>query len=157
MSWIRSRKFIKEHMAKFNTKSDSNRGSFSNFPLKFPFESVFFWPLCKKFTWKFFTKKALYLSLKVFSTKVLIGDIFTSPSEPREDLTACSAKGVPSFLSYLRTLSIGPAPGIKRFTDWANSAAVKTPDKHFLAGLHNRTSALPWRNLGRSHWINFPC
>ena len=34
-------------------------------------------------------------------------------SEPREGLAACSAKGVPSLLSYFKTLSIGPlAPGI---------------------------------------------
>ena len=52
---------------------------------------------------------------------VLIGDsIFTS--------TTSIAKGVPSFLSYFKTLNIGPAPGIepatsrsavKRSTDWA--------------------------------------
>ena len=77
---------------------------------------------------KILYKKALYLSLKVFRTKVLIGDIFTSPtgdgtaiftwsSEPREDLAACSAKSVPSLLSYFRTLRIGPAQGIKRSTD----------------------------------------
>ena len=32
------------------------------------------------------------------------------PSEPLEGLAACGAKGVPSFLSYFKTLSIGPAP-----------------------------------------------
>ena len=87
-----------------------------------------------------------YLSVNVFSTKVLIGDtIFTSPngdetaifkwsSEPREGLAACSAKDVPSFLSHFKTLSNGPAPGIepatfrsavKRSTDWANPSTVK--------------------------------
>ena len=87
-------------------------------------------------------KKGFYLSVNVFSTKVLIGDtIFTSPtwdgtailrqwlSEPREGLLVCRVKAVPSFLSYFKTLSIGPAPGIepatsrsavKRSTDWAN-------------------------------------
>ena len=88
-------------------------------------------------------RNALYLNVNVFSTKVLRrGTIFTSPAgdrtaillgqrttEPREGPTACSAKGVPSFLSYFKTLSIGPAPGIepatscsavKRSTDWAN-------------------------------------
>ena len=54
-------------------------------------------------------------------------------SEPREGPAACSAKGVPSFFSYFKTLSIGPAPGIepatsrsavKRSNDWANPAAV---------------------------------
>ena len=47
-------------------------------------------------------------------------------SEPREGLSVCRAKEVPSFLSYFRTLSIGPAPGteprtfcavVKRSTD----------------------------------------
>ena len=60
---------------------------------------------------------------------------FTWSSEPREGLAACSAKGVPSFLSYFKTLSIGPAPGIEpattrsavnRSTDWANPAVVLT-------------------------------
>ena len=56
---------------------------------------------------------ALSLSVIVFSTEVLTGDtILTSPtgdgtavtwsSEPREGLAACSAKGVPSFLSFVR-------------------------------------------------------
>ena len=31
-------------------------------------------------------------------------------SEPREGLAACTAKGVPSFLSYFKTLSIELAP-----------------------------------------------
>ena len=53
--------------------------------------------------------------------------------EPREGPAACSAKGVPSFLSYSKTLSISPAPGIepatsraavKRSADWANPAAA---------------------------------
>ena len=80
----------------------------------------------------------------IFSTKVPTGDTnFTSPtgdgtaiwtwsSEPREGLAACSAKEVPSFLSYFKALSIGSAPGIEpatsrsaveRSTDWANPAA----------------------------------
>ena len=70
-------------------------------------------------------KNELYLS--VFSTKVLTGDTilrlqprrdrhFTWSSDPREDVAACSAKGVPSFLSYFKTLSIGPALGIEPAT-----------------------------------------
>ena len=60
---------------------------------------------------------------------------FTWSSEPREGLTACTAKGVYSFLSYFKTLSIGPAPGIEpatsrsavnRSNDWANPAVVLT-------------------------------
>ena len=58
---------------------------------------------------------------------------FTWSSEPREGLAICRAKAVPSFLSYFKTLSIGPVPGIepatsrsavKRSTDWDNPAAV---------------------------------
>ena len=85
------------------------------------------------------------MSVNVFSTKVLIEDTifyvsycrrecyFTWSSEPREGLAACRAKEVPSFLNYFKTLRISPAPGIepttsrsavKRFTDWANPAAV---------------------------------
>ena len=76
-------------------------------------------------------KKALYLSVNVFSTKVLIGDTiflwrrdrhFTWSSEPREGLAACSAKEVPSFLSHFKTLSNGPAPEIEPAT---SRSAVK--------------------------------
>ena len=71
-------------------------------------------------------------------------------SEPREGLAACSAKGVPSFLSYFKTLSIGPASeiesatsrsAVKRSTDWANPA-VK-----FLN--HE------WMNEQTNEWIGF--
>ena len=53
---------------------------------------------------------------------------FTWSSEP------CRAKVVPSFLSYFKTLSIGPTPGIepttfpstvKHSTNWANPAMIK--------------------------------
>ena len=59
-------------------------------------------------------KNALYLSVNVFSTKVLFGDTifyvsnwrrdrhFTWSSEPREGLACCSEKGVPSFLSFFQ-------------------------------------------------------
>ena len=59
---------------------------------------------------------------------------FTWSSEPREGLAVCRAKEVPSFLSYFKTLSIGPTKGIepatfrcafKRSTDWTNPAAVQ--------------------------------
>ena len=48
-----------------------------------------------------------------------------------EGLAACNAKGIPLILSYFKTLSIGPVPGIepstsqfavKRSSDWADSA-----------------------------------
>ena len=60
------------------------------------------------------------------------GPPFTWSSEPREVLAACSTKEVPSFLSYFKTLSNGPAPriepatsrsAVKHSTDWANPAA----------------------------------
>ena len=71
---------------------------------------------------EFKKKNSLYLSVKVFSTRVLLVDtIFTSPTETGRPLylvirTACSEKGVPLFLSYFKTLSIGLAPGIKPAT-----------------------------------------
>ena len=58
---------------------------------------------------------------------------FMWSSEPHKSLAAGSAKGVTSFLSYFKTLSIGPAPGIKPTTsssagtcstDWANTAVA---------------------------------
>ena len=80
-------------------------------------------------------KCTFHLSVNVFSMKVLIGDTifyisnwrqdrhFTWSSEPREGLACCSAKGVPSFLGYFKTLSIGLAPGIEPAT---SRSAVNT-------------------------------
>ena len=78
-------------------------------------------------------------ALNVFSTKVLIGDtVFTFPtgdgtdrhltwsSEPREGSAACRAKAVLSFLSYFKTLSIGPAPAIEPAT--SRSAVKRSTD-----------------------------
>ena len=87
------------------------------------------------------------LSVNVFSTKVLTGDniwflrflLETGPPfylviRATRSLTACSTKEVPSFYSYFKTLSIGPAPDIepatsrsavKFSTDWANTTVVK--------------------------------
>ena len=79
-------------------------------------------------------KKALYLSVNVFSTKVLIGDAisyvsywrgerhFTWSSEPRDGLPVCRVKAVPSFLSYFKILNISLVPGIK---PTASRSAVK--------------------------------
>ena len=47
-------------------------------------------------------------------------------SEPREGQAACSAKGVRSFLSYFKTLSIGPAPGNEPAT--SRSAVKRSTD-----------------------------
>ena len=87
-----------------------------------------------------FVYGALYLSVNVFSRKVPIGPghyfyvsywrrdrHFTWSSEPREGLAACTAKGVPSFLSYFKTLSIGPAPKIEPAT--SRSAAKSSTDR----------------------------
>ena len=80
-------------------------------------------------------KNALYVSVNVFSTKVLFGDTifyvsnwrrdrhFTWSSEPHEGLACYSAKGVASFLGYFKTLSIGSAPGIEPAT---SRSAVNT-------------------------------
>ena len=64
---------------------------------------------------------ALDLSVKGFRTKVLTGDnIFTPPTGDGtailRGLADCSAKGVPSFLGYFKTLSIGPNPGVEPAT-----------------------------------------
>ena len=87
-------------------------------------------------------KNAPYLSVNVFSTKVLIGDtIFTSPTGLL-DGTAISrghpshaqgsrhlqCKAVPSFLSYFKTLSISPAPGIEPATDPALQSSALPPE-----------------------------
>ena len=87
-------------------------------------------PCCNK-------KNALYLSVIVFTGP----SHFTWSSEPREGPAACKAKGVPSFLSYFKTLSIGPVPeiepatsrsAVKRSTDWAKPAAVKNINSRFI-------------------------
>ena len=68
-------------------------------------------------------KKALSMSINVFSANELIGALFlrlqletghqfTWSSEPRKGQAACSAKRVTSFLSYFQTLTIGPALGM---------------------------------------------
>ena len=51
---------------------------------------------------------------------------FTWSSEPREGLAACTTKGVPSFLSYFKTLSIGTAPGNEPAT--SRSAVKRSTD-----------------------------
>ena len=63
------------------------------------------------------------MSVNVLSTKVPFllllletGRHFTWPFEPREGISVCSQGKVSTFisiLSYLKTLSIGPTPGIE--------------------------------------------
>ena len=69
---------------------------------------------------------------------------FTLQSEPREGLAVCRAMGVPSFLSYFKTLSIGRTPGIepttcrsavKHSTDWANPAATNKMNNLLLTSI----------------------
>ena len=90
------------------------------------------------------------MSVNVFSTKVLIGDIVcTSLTEDEtailhshlnraKGLAASKAKEVLSFPSYFKTLSIDSAPkiepatsriAVKRSTDWANPASVITDNE----------------------------
>ena len=84
-------------------------------------------------------KKALYLSVNVFSTKVLIGDTifydrhFTWLSELREGPAACSSKGGPSFLSYFKTLSIGLVPRIEPST---SCSAVKCSNDRAIRAVY---------------------
>ena len=120
------------------------------------------------------------MSVNIFSTKVVIGDtIFyvsywsrdrhlTWSPEPCEGLAARSAKGVPSFLSYFKTLSIGPAPGIepatsrsavKRSTDWANPTNNNKDNKKSIPQMqsiikHNKFFAIS-RIISRNQfWIS---
>ena len=73
-----------------------------------------------------------------------MGPPFYVVCEPREGLAACSsAKGVPLFLSYFKTLSIGLVPGIEPATsrsafpphssDQANTAMVEPKKSLILA------------------------
>ena len=52
--------------------------------------------------------------------------LFTCSSEPRKGQAVCGAKEVPSFLSYFKTLSIGPAQGIEPTT--SRSAVKRSTD-----------------------------
>ena len=79
------------------------------------------------------------MSVKVFSTKVIIRD---------------------PILSYFKTLSIGPTPGIesatfrsavKRSTDWANPAAVSKHLTRFgFYYMHRRRNLTPAINVGEA-------
>ena len=81
-----------------------------------------------------------YLSVNVFSTKVPIGDtVFTSPTgdgtailrgHPSHERRSrhLQGKAVPLFLSYFKTLGIGPAPGIEPATDTALQSSALPPE-----------------------------
>ena len=51
---------------------------------------------------------------------------FTRSSVPRKDQAVCRAKIIISFLSYFKTLSIGPAQGIEPTT--SRSAVKRSTD-----------------------------
>ena len=51
---------------------------------------------------------------------------FTRSSEPRDGPAACSAKAVHSFLSYFKTVSVGPVPEIEPAT--SRSAVKRSTD-----------------------------
>ena len=51
---------------------------------------------------------------------------FTWSSEPSEGVPVCRAKGVPSFLSYFKTLCIDPAPRMELAT--SRSAIERSTD-----------------------------
>ena len=78
------------------------------------------------------------------------GRHFTWSSEPREGSAAWSAKRVPSFLSYFKTLINGRAPGIEPATscsaDWANPACSVWDWKQCKISnyVHRNTPLLHW-------------
>ena len=69
----------------------------------------------------------------VFSTKVWGHYFYISHCkqdghftyEPKEGLAICRAKAVPSFLSYFKTLSIGPVLAIESMTSLSTMLSVK--------------------------------
>ena len=61
-------------------------------------------------------------------------------SEPREGLAFGSAKETPSFLSYFKSLSFGPAPGIEPATC---CSAVKGSTNSASPGVLNCGKSLP--------------
>ena len=81
-------------------------------------------------------KKALYLSVNVFSTKVRLlletGPPFYVVIRATRRSSCLQDKGtvVASFFSYFKNLSAGPATSrstVKRSTDWADPVGVKIP------------------------------
>ena len=74
-------------------------------------------------------RKALNLSVNVFSTNVIIGETilcllppFYMVKHPSHAAICSRAKVIPSFLSPFKILSIGPTPGIEIVT---SHSAVK--------------------------------
>ena len=83
----------------------------------------------------FWKKKTIFLSVNVFSTKVLIEDtIFVSPTGDGPAILR-EAKKFPSFFGHFKTLNIGPTLGIEtrglprstamRSIDWTSPTALR--------------------------------
>ena len=110
-------------------------------------------------------KNALYLRVNVFSAKVLIGDTifyvsnwrrdrhFTWSSEPREGLACCSAKGVLSSLSYFKTLSVGPAPGIEPATSRSTVNTLYRKGSHSSKSISEFVFNRARSTLYRARWL----
>ena len=92
---------------------------------------------------------------------------FMQSSKPCADLTVCRTKTVPSFLSYFKTVSVGPGPeiepltshsAVKCYTTWTNPATI--PDYFFIICLkNNANNGLPkiveitsWRWSASTRW-----
>ena len=56
----------------------------------------------------------------------------------RATLAVCMAKAAPSFLSYFKTLSIGPVPGIKPTTSHSAVKHYALPTERILLQLRSR-------------------
>ena len=77
---------------------------------------------------------------------------FTWSSEPREGLAACSAKGVPSFLSYFKTLSTGsPAPGIEPAT-FCSTVKCSTTKLILLILILKAENLIEWLQYKSQTW-----
>ena len=83
--------------------------------------------------------------------------------ETREGLAVFMAKALPSFLSYFKTLSIGPVPGIepatsrsavKRSTDWATKHSIVFYQQKLMEeGLE---TWLQWTHTGQKEVSQWP-
>ena len=68
---------------------------------------------------------------------------FTWSSESRQGLAACSAKEVPSFLSYFKTLSVGPASEMELATSGSSFQALYRLSQWVIGSYLSYNSDLP--------------
>ena len=112
-----------------------------------------------------------HIGLAPFLTLQSLGSVW--PSDPHEGPATCSAKAVPSFLCYFKTLSNGPARGIepstshsavKCSTTWANHAntfgVAPFLTLHILGSVWPRIDdILPWlawnKCFSSLEWIRY--